>query len=66
MIFDLSIHFVAYRSCTRTIHGGWRSMVKDTKLAIGLESPNLGCLAAIPIGVVQSVRDSLQLSRRRD
>lgn len=36
-------------------------MVKDTKLVIGLESPNPGCLAAIPIGVVQSVRVSLRL-----
>ncbi len=34
-------------------------MAKDTKLAIGPESPNLGCSAAIPIGVAQFVRDSL-------
>lgn len=63
--FNLFTHLVAYRSCTRTVHGGWKSMAKDTKSAIGLESLNLGCLAAILIGVAQSVRDSLQLSRRR-
>lgn len=32
-------------------------MAKDTKLAIGLESPNPGCLEAILTGVAQSVRD---------
>jgi hypothetical protein len=31
-------------------------MAKDTKLAIGQESPNPGCLAAIPTGVAQYVR----------
>jgi hypothetical protein len=51
--------FVAFRSCTRIIHGGWKSMAKDTKLAIGLASPNPGCLEAILIGAAQSVRDSL-------
>ena len=37
-------------------------MAKDTKLAIGLESPNPGCLEAILIGVARSVRDSLDYS----
>ena len=34
-------------------------MVKDTKLAIGRENPNQGCLVAIRTGVAQFVRDSL-------